>query len=138
MAKNKRFAPPTTGGISLLAVFAVLCLTVFALLSISTVQANKRLSEASAKSVAAYYEADYKAQKIFARIRAGEVPEGVTTVGGQYTYQCPVSDSQAIEVAVSRTDGQWRILRWELIQTKEWNTNESLNVWDGKSGTREP
>ena len=49
MAKEKRFSPPAVGGISLLVVFAVLCLTVFALLSLTTVQADVRLYDASAQ-----------------------------------------------------------------------------------------
>lgn len=50
MNKEDRFSPPAVGGISLLVAFAVLCLTVFALLSLSTVQAQKRLSDASHKA----------------------------------------------------------------------------------------
>lgn len=42
-AKKQRFSPPAIGGTSLLVVFAVLCLTVFALLSLTTVQADVRL-----------------------------------------------------------------------------------------------
>ena len=41
-AKKERFSPPAVGGISLLAVFAVLCLTIFALLSLATVGADGR------------------------------------------------------------------------------------------------
>ena len=68
MAKKERFPPPAVGGSSLLVIFAVLCLTVFALLSLSTVQADGRLSEAAVASVAAYYEADCRAEEILARL----------------------------------------------------------------------
>ena len=51
MEDKKRFSPPVVGGSSLLVIFAVLCLTVFALLSLSTVRADVRLSEASAQAV---------------------------------------------------------------------------------------
>ena len=44
---NRRFTPPMVGGSSLLVIFAVLCLTIFTLLTLSTVQADTRLSEAS-------------------------------------------------------------------------------------------
>ena len=69
--KQAELSPPPVGGASLLVVFAVLCLTVFALLSLSTVRANGRLSEASAQAVADYYAADCAAQEILARLRAG-------------------------------------------------------------------
>ena len=51
MNERQRFSPPAVGGSSLLVIFAVLCLTVFAMLALSTVQANGRLSDASAEAV---------------------------------------------------------------------------------------
>lgn len=79
MAERKKsgMAPPALGGSSLLVAFAVLALTVFALLSLSTVKADVRLADASAKAVEDYYAADTKAQEILARLRAGETVEGV-------------------------------------------------------------
>ena len=73
MDKRKRddFAPPALGGSSLLVVFAVLALTVFALLSLSTVRADVRLGDAAAKAVTDYYAADTRAQEILAQLRNG-------------------------------------------------------------------
>ena len=45
--ENKKISFPGVGVSSLLTIFAVLCLTVFALLSLSTVQAQTRLAETS-------------------------------------------------------------------------------------------
>ena len=72
---NSRFSPPAVGGVSLLVAFAVLCLTVFALLALATVQADARLAGASAQAVADYYAADCQAQETLARLRAGERPK---------------------------------------------------------------
>ncbi|MBD5133272.1 MAG: hypothetical protein HDT38_02190 [Clostridiales bacterium] len=82
MAERKRegMAPPALGGSSLLVAFAVLALTVFALLSLSTVRADVRLADASAKAVEDYYAADVKAQEILARLRNGETVEGVESI----------------------------------------------------------
>ena len=55
---NKYEAPAAVGGSSLLVIFAVLCLVVFALLGCATVQADGRLSDVSAQSVSNYYRAD--------------------------------------------------------------------------------
>lgn len=91
------FSPPALGGASLLVIFAVLALTIFALLSLSTVRADERLSAASAQGVAAYYAADCRAQELLARIRAGEWPEeAVLQEDGSYAYVCPISDTQEI------------------------------------------
>jgi len=53
MRKREQSAVPAVGGSSLLVIFAVLCLTVFALLGLSAVQAYGRLSEASVQAVSA-------------------------------------------------------------------------------------
>ena len=54
MKENTSITPPVIGASSLLVIFAVLCLTIFALLSISTVQANGRLRDHAAKAVTDY------------------------------------------------------------------------------------
>ena len=77
MDAGTKFSPPTVGGVSLLVVFAVLCLTVFALLGLTTVQADRRLADASIKAISDYYAADCEAQAVLARLRAGELREGV-------------------------------------------------------------
>ena len=61
MKKGQKMNLPAVGGSSLLVIFAVLCMTVFAVLSLSTVLAEQRLSETAAESVAAYYRADLQA-----------------------------------------------------------------------------
>ena len=64
MTEKRKLSFPTVGGSSLLVIFAVLCLTVFALLTLSTVQANGRLSDRSAQAVLDYYQADTQAERI--------------------------------------------------------------------------
>lgn len=130
---KRTFRPPSTiGAASLLTVFAVLCLVIFALLSLSTVSANERLSEASRASVEAYYEADCRAEAILAELRAGEMPEGVAVQGDTYSYTCPISDTQALAVTVRAEGESFEILRWQAVSTVDWAGDDSLPVWDGK------
>ena len=147
--KQAQISPPPVGGASLLVVFAVLCLTVFALLSLSTVRANQRLSETSAQAAADYYAADCQAQAVLAYLRTGEsnpgdFPEdfqmGVTisdyadrpgdTV---YAYSCPISDTQELEVEVrfDSADGSWTILRWQAVPVGGWEET-GVEIWDGE------
>jgi len=131
---SKREALPAVGGSSLLVIFAVLCLTIFALLGLSTVQADSRMAEASCNAVQRYYEADTEAERILASLRQGKIPmEGVekNKNGDIYSYQCQVSDVQAIEVEVEITEDSYRILRWQLVSTTEWESDDSLDVWTG-------
>jgi hypothetical protein len=128
---DERFSPPAVGASSLLVIYAVLCLTVFALLGLSTVQADGRLSDASANAVTAYYAADCQAEEILSRLRAGEMPEGVSEQDGLYTYACPISDTQELTVEVRLDGDAYTVLRWQAGSTADWQADESLDVWDG-------
>lgn len=144
--KKESFAPPALGGSSLLVVFAVLALTVFALLSLSTVRADVRLGDAAAEAVSGYYEADCRAQEILARLRAGgPLPEGVEITGsddrGNYMYYTvPISDTQELQVEVYLVWGEgwgrdasgYTILRWQAASSVEWAGSDTFTVWDGE------
>lgn len=130
MKKKERLSPPPVGGSSLLVIFAVLCLTVFALLSLSTVQAEKRLSDAAAQGVTAYYQADLEAEKIFARLRAGETVPGVREENGRVLYTCPISENQTLQVELRKTKDSWQIIRWQAV-AQPGRIEETLPVWDG-------
>jgi len=128
----KRASFPSIGGNSLLTIFAVLCLIIFALLSLSTAQASARLSARSAEADAAYYEADCKAQEILAQIRSGSLPDGVSREGNIYSYSCKISDTQTLEVSVRLTDvNEYTILRWQSVSTAHWEADENLDLWEG-------
>lgn len=131
MKKPAPISPPAIGGSSLLVSFAVLCLTVFALLSLSTVQAEKRLSDAAADAVTAYYEADLEAERIFARLRSGETLPGVQESAGIYSYTCPISENQTLLVKLQKTEAAWTVLRWQAAAQPE-ELSQTLPVWDGK------
>lgn len=124
-------AGPVVGGSSLLVIFAVLCLTVFALLGLSAVQADLRLSDGAVRAVTDYYRADCEAEELFARLRGGELPPAVVRTGENYSYACPISETQELQVELSHEDGNWTVLRWQAVYTAEWEADQSLNVWDG-------
>lgn len=132
MRSRERNAAPMVGGSSLLVMFAVLCLTIFALLGLSTVQAGQRLSQASGQAVFDYYQADLQAEQILAQLRQGQLLAEVLVDGTVYSYTCPVSDTKQLEVVVEETDGVWRVLSWQMVSLVEWEADESLDVWDGE------
>lgn len=131
MRKNRRISIPAFGGSSLLVIFAVLCLCIFALLGLSTAQAGERMSNSAAQAAQAYYAADMEAEKILALIRAGETPEGISCEGDIYSWGCPVSDRQSLEVSVRVSGTDFEVLRWQLVSTTDWVPDTSLNVWQG-------
>ena len=131
MDSNRRFTPRPVGGDSLLVVFAVLCLTVFALLSLSTVQADVRLANASVRAVSEYYAADRQAQEILARLRAGEFPEEITMEGDVYGYTCPISENRNLKVEVRLRGSEYTVLCWQSVPAEEWESDDTLELWDG-------
>ena len=130
MKKQETFSPAAVGGSSLMVIFAVLCMTVFALLTLSSVQAERRLADAATQSVTAYYEADLKAEKIVARLRAGEQIPGLEEKNGTYEFEIPISGRQTLAVALAQQEDDWVILRWRAV-TREDELDETLNVWKG-------
>lgn len=140
--KKDRFSVPPIGASSLLSAFAVLCLVVFALLALSTVRSDERLSDASLQATKDYYAADCQAQEILARIRNGETPENVeltvsiaeTPEGGArtYAYTVPISDTQELQVEIGQhPDLSCEVLRWQAAPTEEWVGSDDLDLWDG-------
>ena len=128
--KHHRISAPAIGGSSLLVIFALLALTVFALLSLSTVQAEKRMADAAARSVSDYYAADLEAERIFARLRAGETVDGVVVQGNNYSYACAISEHQILKVQLEKKEDTWYVCRWQVIASSE-PISETLPVWDG-------
>lgn len=133
MENKKMLSLPAVGIGSLLTVFAVLCLTVFALLSVSTVQADRRLSEKSMAAVTGYYEADCRAGQILAQLRSGQLPAGVTEEDGIYRYSCAISETQALAVRVKVNGDRFEVLQWQTVSTVDWQTNDKIPVWEGVS-----
>lgn len=130
MSKKQRFSAPAIGGSSLLVIFAVLCLTVFALLSLNTVLAEQRIADASVRAVREYYEADLQAERIFARLRAGETVAGVQTDGSFFAYSCPITENRILEVELRKDGDRWHICRWQVVAHSQ-PISETLPVWDG-------
>ena len=128
----KKSSFSAVGICSLLVIFAVLCLAVFALLSVSTVQAQVRLAESSRNAVAGYYRADCEAEEILASLRVGVIPEGVTQKDDVFTYGCRISDTQILAVTVKIGADQYTILQWQAVSTADWEAEDQLPVWDGQ------
>jgi len=129
--KKIQLFPAGIGISSLLVIFAALCLCVFVLLSVSTVQAHQRLGDSARNAVTGYYEADCQAHQILSQLRRGQLPEGVTRDQNYYSYHCPISQAQSLWVQVEIQGDNYRILRWQTVATTDWQPEDILPVWDG-------
>lgn len=121
------------GSSSLLVIFTVLCLTVFALLGLSTVQANSRLQDSGIQSTLNYYQADTQAEEILSQLRQNQIPSGVILQDNScYHYNCPISENQTLSVTVQIQENDYTILQWKVISETTNSYNEQMNVWDGE------
>lgn len=117
---------------ALVVIFAVVALGIFAGLSVSTAAAQQRLGEKTRSATVQYYEADSQAQEMLARLRGGEMPQGVKRQGDIYSYECPIGEDRCLAVAVELREEGYRVLRWQVCATEPWHSREQLPVWKGE------
>ena len=131
--KRQESAAPVGAGM-LLVSFAVLCLVAFAALCLSSASAEDRLSRASAETLLARREADAEAEAILARLRAGEVPEGVRQENDIYEYTIPIAADRELRVSVRQVGEDHTVLSWREVPTGDWQADDRLTLWDGEGG----
>ena len=140
-----------TGTISLVLIFAVLCLTIFAVLTLSTANAEKALVHRAASFVTSYYEADTQATRIKAHIieshqnetfldSLGEIESafnveiayeqvGRNDMSVAFVYE--INDSHNLSVKLRLTDDRAFVLEWRVVYFKPWEFDDTIPVWDG-------
>ena len=132
------------GSASIVLIFAVLCLTVFAVISLSSAIADSALVDVEAALIKSYYEADTLAETILAELlEADAVPESVRGVeiltewdwefGAEtVTYICPISEKKELYVTVALSDGACDILTWRMRDIGGWEPDDDvLDLWPG-------
>lgn len=132
------------GSASIVLIFAVLCLTVFTLITYIVASNNIALVEAEAELVAGFYEADTLAEQVLAEIlAAGALPErahGVDISAGYdeqleadtASYYCAISESKSLYVNLALRDDSYDILCWRMVDTDAWHADDGINVWIGE------
>ena len=128
--KRKSDISSAVGAGSLLTIFAVLCMSVFSLLTLTSARADLRLSDAGAEMVSAYYAADCEAEEIFAKLRQGEEVPQAQRNGDCWQYTCRISDNQTLEVTLRCQQGQWEVLRWQVAAQMPEEPDGYLPVWN--------
>jgi len=131
------------GSASVVLVFAVLCLTVFSLISFVVAENDKALVDAGQQLMTGYYKADSQAEQILAQLLESDAtPSNVLGVdittgtddatGVEYiSYGCPISDDKVLDVKVTISGNSYEILNWRMLDTGDWVTDDKLNVWLG-------
>lgn len=126
MKANKKGSPFSFGALSVMTVLLVLILAAFAMLSYVNARNDYALSQKTADSVTAYYEADGRAEQLAARaaelIAAGDFDslyaEGFDYDGRNLSYSVPINQKMLIFVKIDTTGG-FRCLEWAVKTTEE-------------------
>ncbi|MCL2366006.1 MAG: hypothetical protein FWC75_03040 [Oscillospiraceae bacterium] len=134
------------GSASIILVFAVLCLTVFSLITYVVASNDKALVSSEARLVVGFFEADALANSIVADLfEAESIPSSVQGVdihtefdfytGGEMViFSAPINDDLAIFVQLLIYDGTHRIQGWRMYNAREWTYDAGLNVHPGPPG----
>ena len=129
------------GSASIVLVFAVLCLTVFSLITLVVAKNNQALAETEAGLVTGYYEADALAEQIVAEIlKAGVIPDTARGVEiDSYwdmsmekevvSYICPLSDKKELYIKLAVDGDIVGVINWQMLDIGEWQFDDSLGVW---------
>jgi Na+-transporting methylmalonyl-CoA/oxaloacetate decarboxylase gamma subunit len=122
--KRKEKAPMVmVGGSSIITIFAVLSLLIFALLALSSASTNAKMIDKAADSVKKYYEADSSAEERLAQIRQ--------EADGEYSYSYSITDTTELSVLVEKEGSNYYILEWQQKYVGDWQPDDTIEVWDG-------
>ncbi len=138
MESKKKFGVTNIGTVSLMMIFIVLCMVIFAVLTLSSALSDYRFNQEIALHTKEYYEAsnqaEQKLQELAESLEADE-EESEGTQGRVVSWQFSMNDTQELDVEIQILPGRetedgkrYRILKWEKVNTGGWNTDNSLNL----------
>lgn len=118
------------GTISILAIFVILCLTMFATLSMVSARSELALAERTAEAAALYYQADTAAQEALAALLEDPQAAGWEhREDGVFYSVFPVAQDRELQVqALILPDGKLEILRYQVVSIREESGDVPLPV----------
>ena len=143
------------GYITAMLIFAVICLTIFAVMSLKAAEADDILNSRSGEYVQQYYSADMKAKEILAELDGiahslgnsdtfaqsfdlsiadiWNISTEKSANGIMAEYSVPINETMDLFVRVEfyDTTNEFKILSWQTKSADTGNSEENLNVWDG-------
>ena len=135
--KRKQNEPPMINtGISLLVViFIILCLVVFAVLSLASANSDYESSRTLAEHRSAYYEASNESEDILhiisengysavsekalaSKLEAADIDIAVSISKGTASWTAPIDDKQDLLVEVKLNSDSYEIETWSICDTE--------------------
>ena len=144
------------GYVSVMLIFALICLTIFAVLSFKAALSTDSFNDRSGEFMRQYYSADTAAKKTLSQLNdcafsakasgffedafteSAQSIEGVTvrptSRGVSVSYKVAINERQELLVnAVFDESGKYSIEQWRSRNIYEETSDEHLGVWDGST-----
>ena len=119
-------SPVGLGAITIATMLLVSALATFSILTLSTAQADSRLSQTHADAMTRYYAADAQAVAYYDSFLLGDAPS--------LSVYIPMSEQQGMQLELRReVDGSVTILSWQTVIWEEETLEDSPNLWDGSA-----
>lgn len=133
--KQKSFGS-NIGSLSLVVVFSILSLTVFAILAYVSANSEYKLAKKFSQSVENLYAADYKAYETLEKIKLGMETSETFTIDeyGRVSLFVPVDEYRRLNVSALILGEEIDIISWNTENTSTQAFDESLPVWTGNEG----
>ncbi len=127
------------GASSILLIIVVLTLTLFGVLAFIQARSDAALTDRTALSAEAFYDADARAQQVVALVddalAGGVLPdsvEGVLPQGeGAYAFSIGSFDGHALNVSLDVAGGICRITSYRYESAAEWVGESESTLWQG-------
>jgi hypothetical protein len=129
------------GSASIVLVFAVLCMTIFAVISLTSSVSGRALAEIEVNLVKSYYQADTLAESILTELfEAEDIPDtinGVEIISGWdmdlgveiLSFSCGISEGKELYVVIANRGTEMDILTWRMRDIGEWEIEDKpLNL----------
>ena len=108
--KTYKDLPPIIGVSSMLSLFLIICLIVFACLSLSSAMNDYNFSEKAANNKTAYYNACNEIETEIAELVASG-----TANGSSKTWSVAIDDNRTLDVTVNFHAGGYDVKQWQTI-----------------------
>ncbi len=138
------------GGSSIIMIFAVLCLTVFAALTLISSKSELNLALRYTDSIKNYYKADYEASRFIAAFQSAKSIKEIQMIADNYgasvetlstaddgtyyvNYNVGIDEKQILTVRFKATlrinqSVSINILEWIPVYTDDWSSEKGLNL----------
>ncbi|MBC5706747.1 short-chain dehydrogenase [Hungatella sp. L12] len=158
MAKQESGFKANIGSSSLILIFIVMCLVTFGMLSLTSAKSDLSLANRNADAVTEYYRADTEGEAFY-RMVAGEVKAACTNAsgheerlallekalgeyyrGGAAVTEVAMERAQALHIELEPDldgEGSVRVAKWNVIQTEDYEIDDSMPVWGGTADTEQ-